>query len=126
MNDRIEEIKARESKATPELWTTEDLTSEVMEGYRQFYFENCPHGCADDDCGGHYEQRAFAVNGIGHIPDGDSEYWYFTEADAEFIAHARTDIPYLLAQLAERDATIERLIMLGDALEKRVRGNEIR
>jgi len=32
-----------------------------------------------------------------------------TRQDAEFIANARTDIPYLLGQLAERDKEIERL-----------------
>lgn len=32
-----------------------------------------------------------------------------TPANIDFIAHAREDIPYLLAQLAERDKEIERL-----------------
>lgn len=35
--------------------------------------------------------------------------WYETEADAEFIAHARTDIPLLLAALDEARTQVERL-----------------
>lgn len=44
--------------------------------------------------------RGFIGTGIDNLP----EY-----ADAEFIAHARTDIPALLAALRERDTTITQL-----------------
>lgn len=38
-----------------------------------------------------------------------------TPANIDFIAHAREDVPYLLAQLAERDREIERLQAERDA-----------
>ena len=42
---------------------------------------------------------------LGRIHVGSSEY----EANATFIAHARTDIPLLIAAIRARDAEIERL-----------------
>jgi len=45
------------------------------------------------------------ADGNGHLFHGDP----VRPADAEFIAHARTDVPALLAALAERDAAIGRV-----------------
>jgi hypothetical protein len=41
------------------------------------------------------------------------------DADAEFIAHARMDIPALLAMVRERDAALERVRELAHAWESR-------
>lgn len=52
------------------------------------------------------ETLSKVVEGRGHHAE-----WYQTieHPDAEFIAHARADIPFLLDQLAERDAELARL-----------------
>ncbi|MDF9748657.1 hypothetical protein [Arthrobacter sp. ES3-54] len=70
---------------------------------------------------------------IAPIPNSGDAYWLFEAhaahkdgrgipvddciADAEFIAHARTDIPALLAMVREQRAAIERVEKLADKLE---------
>lgn len=43
-------------------------------------------------------------------------YWYYDDeyetADAEFIAHARTDVPWLLEQVDRRDKALEKVLRL--------------
>jgi hypothetical protein len=78
---RIEEIKNRAEKTTVGPWG-------VNTGH--FVVASCGHSNDDDKdyevCGNGYLMR----DGVG---DSDAK------TDAEFIAHARTDIPYLLSKV---------------------------
>jgi hypothetical protein len=81
MEQRIAEIRARVEKATPGPW------------------EPVPDGCAA--C----TETEWDVDPLEIGCHGMFAHFI----DADFIAHAREDIPYLLSLLAERDAEIARL-----------------
>jgi hypothetical protein len=120
-SDRLDEIKARLDKATPGPW-----------GYNSYRAVFGPPALiqAYDDAPDYPEgprptigtpedmawcaQRAAAYEAepiVASVPAhyGDTATGRHA-ADAEFIAHAREDVPYLLALLAERDARIAHLI----------------
>jgi hypothetical protein len=80
-DQRIAEIKARAEAATPEPWWVVGKDSWHMEGFPQVEM-NTPDG------------KYFPVH---------------NDADADFIANAREDIPFLLGQLAERDKELKDL-----------------
>ncbi len=108
------EKRCHEASAGP--WTVDDITTEVLEEYQQHFWENCPYGCADGDCEGHYEERACLVEGIAHVPSApDAEYWYFSLPDAEFVAHAREDIPALVARVRD----LEKALKMAEARNQR-------
>jgi hypothetical protein len=91
---RIEEIKNRAEKTTVGPWG-------VNTGH--FVVASCGHSNDDDKdyevCGNGYLMR----DGVG---DSDAK------TDAEFIAHARTDIPYLLSKVeaAEKLAQVSQMV----------------
>ena len=93
MNDnRIAEIQQRCEAATPSPWEVEKYYHD--EPYEQFIKSAAVVSTYEDG-----SKRTITRNNWSNP----------VVADLEFIAHAREDIPYLLAQLAERDKEIERL-----------------
>ena len=87
MTDRLAKIKKREAKATLGPWVPEHLT-----------------GCPDDNWAG-----AYIIGGTEYIAgmwDYDDGGICSTQDDAEFIAHARQDIPYLLRRLEAAEELI--------------------
>jgi len=76
--EQIEAIQARAEKATPE-------TTWGGKRWEPSYEEEGP-GATPLWCVG--------INGVGHWPVG----WIYREEDAEFIAHAKSDIPALCQQ----------------------------
>lgn len=94
--DRIDEIRTREKAATKGPWYTElvTITSTQLQA---------TNVCALADS--HWPSGGRNLAGIGHWRDRVDP-----EADADFIAHAREDIPWLLEQLeqAGRPSALER------------------
>lgn len=91
MTDRIQEIQARCEAATPGPWEADETGYDVIT--KAFSHK-------DKRTGGYGSEGNF----ICDLNDGEyHEYADKTEqvANAEFIAHAREDMPWLLAQLAE-------------------------
>ena len=86
MTDKIDEIRARCEAATPGKWEADYNTP----------FSTDVTGIMADE-------------GYVILADGGFDDEYPREEDAEFIAHAREDIPYLIELLAEQDAEIKRL-----------------
>ena len=68
-------------------YRVQELTSDINEDAEQHYWENCPHGCEDDMCEGHFEDadRLFMVHNLFDRHDGDGA-GYFSEARAQLIA----------------------------------------
>lgn len=68
-------------------YRVEEWTEEVNEDSKQHHWENCPHGCEDGDCEGHYEDadRLFGVTNIFDRTDGDGA-GYFSEGRAKLLA----------------------------------------
>jgi hypothetical protein len=92
--DRTQEIEARVNAATEGPWAT-DGESDLDEWYAEFFQVRWPN------------------------PDGlngsEAAVLTFTKQDAEFIAHAREDVPWLLA---ERAGLLERVRSLEAANER--------
>lgn len=80
MSDRLEEIKAREAKATPPPWTAR----EKCDGP---YFRYAADGEQINETGFHVRE----IDKLGNHESGA-----MVEADAVFCAHARWDVPYLI------------------------------
>jgi hypothetical protein len=103
---RLDEIEARAAKATegPWGWRTAPHPDKPMS--KGEWMEGCVTGVAphlyvtiveaDEALSGEEGYRVTCVTG-----DGLDSY-----KNADFIAHARADIPYLIAQVRERDAAI--------------------
>lgn len=100
-NDELKEIEARANAATPGPWS----------------FDYC------GDVYPHYELSADGKSLFftGSSPDtekggpamiGTSSWWQQGNPNSQFIAHARTDIPKLIAAVRERDARIEKALKL--------------
>lgn len=81
--DRTEEIRERLSKATKGPW--------VYDKSRDTH-DSCIH-TADAK-----EEYGYIGTGRGCVV-GSSEWIWIEDADGEFIAHARSDIEYLLAEI---------------------------
>ncbi len=88
MSDRLEEIKQREAKATPGPWQQKD---------RYKVWGPCRH---HRDCS-HMQK-------VADIAFHANTQFEGTKDDAEFIAHARHDIPYLLRRLEAAEAFIHK------------------
>ena len=97
MTDRLEEIRARAEAATPGPWRWRGLLA--AKGSEQTYAG--------------YPQRVFGRNTdpvdtspalIAETFDGHSDT---APPNADFIAHAREDIPYLLAEIERLRAALE-------------------
>lgn len=87
---RLKEIESRAAKATPAPW-------EIHVGYDRF--------SSNPGCYGAYLELNSETNVlVSALSDGTKQ----------FIAHSRSDIPYLLAELARRD---EMLAVAKEALE---------
>lgn len=91
MKTELEEIRAREAKATQGPWMTAD--TEIVGGPEEGPFELVA-SCRQT-------QKSFEQE----------------EADADFIAHARTDIPTLLSHISTLE---ERVVFLEKALDQAV------
>ena len=115
--DELNAIRDRVEAASKRPWTTEDVTTLVLQDHESFYWEHCPHDCPDGECEGHFEERAYLINGIGHVPKDGDDGWYFNKGDAEFIAHSPTDMRNLLNYVKELEAYRDRL---EEALEQGV------
>lgn len=85
MSERVNEIAARVEAATPGPWRV--AKSREPEGFNPGAII-----CQSDDA--EFEERALAQLNY-HFPHAE---------DAAFIAHARDDVPYLLAALAAAEA----------------------
>lgn len=82
----LDEVKAREAKATPGPWVRWDEHAEIFAGEVK---ENTPF-CI--------RQAKDAPGKIAEFEEGDEDWVELpSEDNAEFSAHARTDIPKLLA-----------------------------
>jgi len=102
--ERIAQIKARERAATPGPWGYEKSEGDCgLTGKcpRDLIFcdEKCP-GCE------HWEiYKGAWPTGIDTVESGENTF--FTDSDASFIAHAREDIPWLLAEVERLTAALE-------------------
>jgi hypothetical protein len=91
--ERVAEIAARADAATMGPWHPGHLCNDATPC-------NCPYVLSDVYCGS--VCTIDVSNGIGSIADGDNDSPPLEEAKANqrFIAHARQDIPDLLAHIA--------------------------
>lgn len=90
MADRLDEIRARADAATPGpwgVWTSMDNTRDILS---------------------EAEHPAVPLAGL-YGRDGSEHPTAGEDADADFIAHARSDIPYLLDRLATSEQEAARL-----------------
>lgn len=102
---RLDAIRARCEAATPRPWT-----ADLSEGDCGVYSEDCPRGLEDcDDACPQCDRWEILKGGLVDGPDyvECGEYSYFSDNDAEFIAHARTDIPDLLADVERLTRELE-------------------
>lgn len=112
--ERIAEIKAREGKATPGPWVANEYASGVDLGYKPDHERTWGYGCGNDF--------------VCDLNDGEYHEYCSQEeqrANAEFITHARQDIPDLLAEverLRAENKRLERQVMqLAEAEQMRAR-----
>jgi hypothetical protein len=97
--DLLGEIEARAEAATEGPWTVERQTQDIG-GYGPYEYVHIPE-----------------VTDLEWTPDGADCHMCgadFEEANAEFIAHARTDIPTLLAMVREQRARLDHIRALAD------------
>jgi|SRR3990167_7500484 len=108
--ERMAQMRAREQAATPGDWQ-----AHVSEGWLDTEGESV--GEYDEEKDTYYYPPAkvgWWIAGLGWILGEESSY--FNEGDASFVAHARQDLPDLLA-LADRAADVDGLIkVIADAL----------
>lgn len=117
----IEEIKAREQAATRGPWK-----AELSEGDCGKIGE-CPKGL--EYCNDNCQKCEYWEISRGAWPHGPEsvecgDYCFFTDTDAEFICHARTDIPALLAEV-ERLQKIVKLQKASCSLVETVKSGNI-
>jgi len=95
---RLKEIEERCEKAAPEPWCSHDPGM------------YCGYACTPDGCYENHDSPVRQLEGPatewpepngGPVDDGTLQC--FTIADADFIAHARTDVPALLRLVALRE-----------------------
>lgn len=87
MSDRLEEIKARAEKATPGPWSADDEHGDIPGAERAWCVSKITES-------GDYSHDIAYLSTDCADPIGTQE-----TADAEFIAHAREDIPWLVAEV---------------------------
>ncbi len=68
-------------------YIVEELDIECLDPDHVFYDHPCPHGCPQDDCEGHVDDkdRMYFINGLYDRHDGD-EAGYFSKERVELIA----------------------------------------
>lgn len=59
----------------------------------------CPAADDDDGCPGHIEHEPWWIEGPQWVEVGGGDWLCMTQGDAQFVAHARTDIPLLLEEI---------------------------
>lgn len=104
MTDRIAEIEARAKAATEGPWEASDWSRDGGD-FRVTIETNRPEVLEPG-------QSGIWPNGIMKLCIASTESGENPLRDADFIAHARSDIPYLISQvraLQERDAEIARM-----------------
>ena len=76
------------------MYQVEEFTTVVDDDAKQYYWESCPHGCADDECEGHCEDedRIFMIHDLFDRHDGDGA-GYFSKERAELIAAFMRGLP---------------------------------
>lgn len=89
---RIDEIRQRCEKTTPGPWISPFDASRMGDG--------------NDDCNSIVNIEGETVVGVTYY---DGPVLYAIETDADFISHAREDIPFLLDLLSEQEREIEQL-----------------
>lgn len=106
--ERIFEIKARAKAATPGPWVADEHAFSVNLGYNQDHKRTHGYGCGN--------------NFVCDLNDGEYHEYYREDeqrANADFIAHAREDVPALLEEVerlrAENERQKEVISFLGDA-----------
>ena len=98
--DRLNEIEARANAATEGPWTPDEYTEVDPDGFYELARVIAPDPDGDDWCA------------IGVVHTG------ILRPDAEFIAHARTDVPWLIEQVRKRDAALRAVLELIDSRGK--------
>lgn len=94
VEQRLREIEERVSKATPGPWRAV-----------------CEATAEETACG----RDVYSLTGPEWVEEGD--YSFFGEDDAQFIAHARDDVPWLLSLLREREEEVRALRHLLNEIE---------
>lgn len=95
MNKELDAIRERCEKATPGPWTVNWSEKECENNH-------CPHGLDDygkvcESCEDYTYITGATIPQTKTVEYGD--YVDMNDADADFIANARTDIPFLLAEI---------------------------
>ncbi len=110
MSAMTEDIEAREKAALPGPWEWTKTEEYVKDGIRWGGDKviMAPHQIVLEACGGEGAGGAWGAVVV-------------EEADAQFAAHAREDIPYLLALLRDREEKLEALERERDRLSKRLK-----
>jgi hypothetical protein len=123
---RLLEIQQREAKATKGPWKAKPTIGrrEVRcDGIIPDY-----HNHEGDDCYDYDRPDYESCPHTDEIVTTDSGYYGPSMDDAEFIAHARSDVPWLLAKLtateAERDKLRQLLLDAEDAIRQLVTGKD--
>lgn len=96
---REDDIRARCEKATPGPWVAKRTTD--REEVRCDGIAPACHNHEGDNCYDYDRPGFTACPATNEIVTTDSGYYGPSMDDAEFIAHAREDIPYLLQRIAE-------------------------
>ena len=99
----LAEIEARAEAATEGPWLWEDW--EEDDGPKEFSLTSPPHTCY----GGASKAFPDLRNELIRDDDGYISGEGISKEDRAFIAHARTDIPLLIAAIRERDKKITEL-----------------
>ncbi len=97
-NDHLAAIEAREQKATPGPWLHDRYNEEYAEGCTETHWVSGPDG-------------ADGAPTVAHVyTDSCTACWpNIPNDDAEFIAHAREDIPALVAEVRAMKSEISDL-----------------
>lgn len=96
ITERLAEIEARVEAATEGPW--------------RFQPEGESHCGEPQCCSDYWDNRIWGADRVL------AESHMLSEADAEFVAHARTDVPWLIEQVRQRDEVIERVRALVEVL----------
>lgn len=94
--ERMTEIKAREAAATPPPWIKNTWIGEEGGWTAVWPIHCCIENC---DCEGRHDE-----------PDCRNDHE--AQIDADFIAHSRADIPYMIARVEALEAALREAIMV--------------
>jgi hypothetical protein len=104
-NEELDEIERRAQAATPGPWFATNTRNSRRDGsLSEHEYGKRPHTVSTDP------------EEAGWEHDGGCDGYGISEVNARFIAHARTDIPALIAAVRERDVRIAKLEAERDGL----------